>query len=85
MHHTTIGLMNFLDLLTVLSGVHDLTLENLMIEDHAGFLAILLFLGGLIFWFGIILGAVVGVCRGIKRLWDSAREIISARRYETAE
>jgi TM2 domain-containing membrane protein YozV len=69
--------MNLLDILAVMSGVHDLTLEYSMLEDHAGFLAILLFMGGLLFWFILLVGAVVGVCRGIKRLWDTVRDMLT--------
>jgi len=76
--------MDFLDLLLVMFGVHDLTLEYLM-TDNAGLAALFLFAGGLFFWFAVLVAAVVGVCRGVKRTYDSAREIFSGRRVETAE
>lgn len=47
--------------------------------------AILIFVGGLIFWFMIACAAVMGVCRGMKRLYDSAREVLSRRRVHPAE
>jgi len=76
--------MDFLDLLLIMFGIHDLTLEYLM-TDNAGLAALLLFAGGLFFWFAVFFLAVVGIFRGIKRTFDSAREIFSGRRVETAE
>jgi len=77
--------MDFLDLLVVMSGVHDLTLEYFMPTNYAGFFSLLLFTGGLVFWFIVMFLAVVGVFRGIRRTLISARELFSSRRVETAE
>jgi len=77
---------DFLDLLLLFFNVHDYCQEYLtMITDYAGWAAVLVFLGGLAFWAMLIFAAFVGVCRGIKRLYVSAREVFSSRRMRTAE
>lgn len=77
---------NFLDLLTLFFSVHDLSKEYLsMITDYAGWAAVLVFLGGLTFWAMIIFAAVVGLCRGVKRLYDSAVDVFRGRRFKPAE
>lgn len=73
--------MDFLDFLSAFFQVHDYTQEYLMLDsDLAGLAALLLFLGGIVFWLILIFAAVVGVCRGIKRLYDSARDVFSGQR-----
>lgn len=69
--------MDFLDLLAAFFQVHDYTQEYLMLNsDLVGLAALLLFLGGIAFWALLLFAAVVGVCRGIKRLYDSAMDVL---------
>jgi len=69
--------MDFLDLVLILSDLHDLTTENLMSNDTAGLLAILLFAGGLIFWLYVVLMVCVGIFRGTRRLYWTVRDMFT--------
>ncbi len=71
-----------LDLLFLIFEFDAIAKENIPVDniDVIGWAAILLFLGGIAFWCILLFGAVVGFCRGVKRLYDSARDVISGRR-----
>ena len=40
---------------------------------------------GLAFWAMMLFAAVVGLCRGVKRLYDSAMDVFRGRRFKPAE
>ena len=70
-----------LDVLSLFFTVHDYTQEYLMLtSDLAAFAAILVFMGGIVFWLMLMFAAVLGLCRGVKRLYDSARDVFAGRR-----
>lgn len=65
-----------LDAFSVLFEYDNLTEEYLPMYDYAGLAALALFLGGIMFWFLVLLAVVVGVARGIKRVYDSGRDLL---------
>lgn len=78
--------MDFLDLVSAFFTIHDYTSEIPMIStDLAAFVALLIFFGGIVFWLMILIAIVLGVGRGIVRLWHSAIEVISDRRVSVPQ
>lgn len=78
--------MDLLDVLSVLITIHSYTQEYLMLtSDAAALAALLLFSGGVVFWFMILFMVVTGVCRGIRHLYYLVFDLIAARRFKPAE
>ena len=53
--------------------------------DHAGLVALIVLMGGIVFWFIVFVCAGIALMHGIKRLMVSAWDVLTQRRYETAE
>lgn len=80
MHH-----VDTLDLLGILFSVQD-TLEGIgMGADLAVFAAIIIFVGGLVFWVLMVCAGLHAMYRGILRLWDVAYDARFRRRVRAAK
>lgn len=79
-------LTTLVHLLDFIAAYNDLVQGEPPVYDLAGWAALAVFIGGIVFWLILIFAAVVGVSRGIKRAFDSASDVIrSHRRVEPAE
>lgn len=77
---------DILDLVAILFSVLDLTERyTFMASDYIGWFALIIFLGGIAFWLMVLAGLALGFCRGVVRLFVSAREVFAARRSAPAE
>lgn len=70
--------MDFLDLLKVFFAVTDYTQEYLFMDaDLALFAALMIFMGGIIFWIFLTVAFITGSCRLIRKGY---RAVIDMRR-----
>lgn len=77
--------MNTLDLLAALFTAQD-TLEGIgMGADLAVFAAIIIFVGGLVFWVLMVCAGLHALYRGMLRLWDATYDVIFRRRARAAK
>lgn len=80
MHH-----VDTLDLLGILFNIQD-TLEGIgMGADLAVFAAIMIFVGGLVFWVLMACAGLHAMYRGILKAWDAAYDAVSRRRVRAAK
>jgi len=72
----------FMDALSLFSAYDTITQEHIAMYDYAGLLALLIFIGGVFFWFMVGFCATVAAGRGLVKLARSMRRVMPAQELD---